>query len=104
INNKKLKYILISLLYYIILSHYNKMNNDLQSLRATQAKKYSEFKEKEDKEKNALEAKIKLENEEKILNDMLYREEFDNVLNKMESLTIDIQNSQNIVEIDFYLS
>lgn len=71
--------------------------SDLKILREQQAKKYHEFKKIE-------EEKIRLENEEILLKEMEYRENFDNFLSEVNNHSLVIQRATNIYEIETRVS
>jgi hypothetical protein len=74
--------------------------SSLQELKQEQEKKYLQHKAQEEKEKE----KKRLETEAKMLKEIEVQQEYEAFLNKLENTIVDIQNSNDIVEIEFFIS
>lgn len=76
---------------------------DIRSLRKNQAEKYALQKEQEEKEKRKQEELKRIENEEKMLQEIVYKHDFEDFVHRIDAILIDIHSCNNILEMDLYV-
>ena len=79
-------------------------NDQIADIRRKHAEKYAQHIAKKMKEERAKEEAIRLENEEKLLKEIQYKESFELLLNILENLIGEIRTAQNILEINLHVS
>ena len=72
----------------------------LQELKKLREQKYLQHKQEQEKEKE----KARFEIEAKMLKEFEVEQEYESLLDRLEATIIEIQNSKDINEIDFYVS
>ena len=74
-------------------------NFDIRELRKNQADKYAKIKEQEKIE----DKKREIEIENNILQEIIYKQEFENFINNLNNIIINVQNCNDITEISLYI-
>jgi hypothetical protein len=76
---------------------------DIRDLRKNQAEKYAKVKEQEENEKKQQEELKRIEAEHKMLQEVVFKNEFEDFIDRLDVILINIHNCNNILEMDMYV-
>lgn len=76
---------------------------DIRDLRKNQADKYAKIKEHEDNEKKHQEELKRLETEQKMLQEIQYKNDFEDCINQLDIILFSINGCSNILEMNMYV-
>jgi hypothetical protein len=76
---------------------------DIRDLRKNQAEKFAKAKEEEDNEKKKQEETKKIETEQKLLQEIMVKNEFDDMIAHLDTILVDVNECMNILEMDMYV-
>lgn len=76
---------------------------DIRDLRRKQAEQYAKAKEQEENEKKKQEEIKKIEIEQKMLQEIAFKNDFEDFINHLDTILVDVHNCHNILEMDLYV-
>jgi len=76
---------------------------DIRDLRKKHAEQYAKAKEQEENEKKQQEELKRIETEQKMLHEIAYKHDFEDFINQLETILVDVHSCHNILEMDLYV-
>src|SRR5689334_19801163 len=76
---------------------------DIRDLRKNQAEKFAKAKEQEENEKKKQEETKRLEIEQKLLQEIMVKNEFEDMITQLDTILVDVNSCTNILEMDMYV-
>lgn len=76
---------------------------DIRDLRKNHAEKFAQQKEQEEKEKKVQEEKKRIETDEAMIKEIMYKHDFEDFTDQLSNIMINIQTCTNIIELDIYV-
>ena len=76
---------------------------DIRDLRKKHAEQYAKAKEQEENEKKQQEELKRIETEQKMLHEIAYKNDFEDFINQVDTILVDVHSCHNILEMDLYV-
>lgn len=76
---------------------------DIRDLRKTQAEKYAKAKEEEDNEKKRQDEIKRIDSEQKMLQEVVFKNEYEDFIDRIDVILVNIHNCNNILEMNMYI-
>jgi len=76
---------------------------DIRDLRKKHAEQYAKVKEQEENEKKQQEELKRIETEQKMLHEIAYKNDFEDFINQLDTILVDVHSCHNILEMDLYV-